>query len=1238
MTADRQVAEATGDSADWHPATEGYYRLHGLEYAAGPDIRAAPAAADIMARFLPKAVLAYSQKGEFRPVVSLFISCHPGIGADHSLLTELIGMARQYKGYVDGLFFGDKGLNSLVLFGVPMMPEKYLRLAVEYALTLQGRFPGLLRAGMTVGTVFAGIKGSPLRCCYGVIGDSVNLAARLMAAAPWGSIWCDGSIFRRMSHACNFVPQGERVFKGKADAEAVYALDGQKTQQFPRPFRGRLVGRSREVHRLLDMAAPIFSGRFAGVALLTGEAGIGKSRTVYEFVERMGDMAQSIVVTTDPVLRKSFYPFIRMLVHFFTINDDLSQDASRQRFSTQFGALLQTLQQIPVEKELVEELKRTRSILAALLDISWPGSLYDTLPARARYENTIFALKAFIKALSRLKPLVLVLEDLHWLDVDSQQVVQTLCRLIDDYPLFIVATTRPAKEPLLLDEDVSRQNIELAELLEHDMPEIIQEFIGQAPAPSLCRYIADKTQGNPFYIEHLCLYLKENGCLTLQEGHIHRTGSDAEVPDTINAILMARIDRLSIELQEFAQVASVLGREFDSYVLNAVLKVIHRFMEAYELIGETDRDIGTISSHVTDLGKNLEQGSEQGIWLALSDISYLFRHAMIQDVIYQMQLKSKLRKLHRFAAEAIEGMYTGEKSRYEELAYHYLMGEMTAKARHYLREAAMYAEQQYENERAITHYQRLLPLLTDEREKVGIRFLIAKVYKMVGRWQEAEALLRENIEVCERLGDDRTTAMNKNSLGMLLNDQTRMEEALALYQQALPLLAAGSDNQILHNLMGNMGFAYQCQNKNDQAMKCFLRKLHLAEEIGDMEGMGNALGNIGIIYDLQGQYQKAIQCHKKNLTIAVETGSRHGEGNAWANLGNVYNRQGNLDQAMDCFVRKLAISRQLGDKKGMMIQNDIGVVHARKGDWKQALACFREGRRIAGELGDKGSLANTMGNIANIHIMRSDYEKALTAMLKTKELSEQIGKTRAVSSCLGNIAVCHRHLGHYAQAMHSIQHKLELCSQWDDKSGQVFCYGQIAHIHLDQGDHEQATAFFNKQLGLSRELGEKRGQSLALSGMAEVHTRQKAYHQALACLEQALSLDKEAGMRLTWAEDLHAKAEVLLLAGQPAKAADCLMRSRQIAKRLEDEELLYHNRVLELRIQGKTDTAKAMQGLGELLAAEQDPSRKGFICYYRFLLGKDDMDRLQALEFLRPLYAKKRCFTYKQAIDALTGK
>ena len=428
---------------------EGFYKVWGLLPEAARTLPGAAALSDldraVVLQFLPESVANYHQDGEFRTVISIFLSFQ---GVDnHEVLDEfatiVIDEMHNFSGYFKEVDFGDKGGVMVGFFGAPVSFENSNDRALEFIFSVRENLRQLqldtgleYRAGITIGTAYSGIVGGKERCQYAVVGNRVNLAARLMTHAKWGDVLVDREI--QTNRHFNFQHRGDIRYKGIKGNVPTYKLIGRNHESRP-AYLSQMVGRNEELRKLLAFVQPIFEGQTAGLAYIFGEAGVGKSRLMHELKKLLFEegLVQWHTCQSDQILRKPFNPLVTFLKNYFEQYPESTDLANFQHFEEHYSQLLEDLEELDrTEARAVRrELLRTKSVLAALIGLNYEDSIWEVLDAKGRYQNTLSSIINLLIAESLIQPVVIEIEDGHWMDENSRELLTEFIRQINRYPV-----------------------------------------------------------------------------------------------------------------------------------------------------------------------------------------------------------------------------------------------------------------------------------------------------------------------------------------------------------------------------------------------------------------------------------------------------------------------------------------------------------------------------------------------------------------------------------------------------------------------------------------------------------------------------------------------------------------------------------------------------------------------------------------------------------------------------------
>ncbi len=904
----------------------GYYRLEPSDYS----IRESkpekfPIPINVLEAFFPDIIVHQPQDGEFREIISIFISFEESrsFSALNAFITRLMAYVQLYGGYFNHLDFGDKNANMLVFFGAPVSYSNNIKRAFRFIDSIKKEFGNKIKAGVTNGTVYAGELGSKLRSAYTCLGDIVNISARLVNLAKFGDIIISESIMNQVSLSYNFKSLRKRRLKGKRAAVQVYRLSGKKGDYMDKEYSYEFIGRKHELDKIKNISKSIFENRFAGIISIYGEAGIGKSRLVDESLKdiKKQGIINLAILQTDEFVRKSLSPFVYYFSNYFDQHKKTSLEDKRNAFEAIYSELVNKLDRIAPGNKQISELIRIKSVIASLIGLKLKDSILESISPKDIPNVTRFAVKEFFKALSCIHPLVIVVEDIHFLDKDSQGVFKVLTRMIWDFPIIIFATGRSEgniKPILSSDKDIPRLEIDLSRLKRKETGYYVQEILKKKVDDRLFRFILEKTEGNPFYIDQFCFYLQENGLLDFSAGNISlKKKAVSHIPSKINAILISRIDRLSKDLKDTIQIAAVLGREFEIILLLELIRIL------------TAKRALQASVRQENLGIILEKGKMERVWDALSELKYIFKHALLHEAVYEMQLKSRLRKLHELAAVSLENISSNDPTKYPEIAFHYEQSEKMEMAKKYCLLSGKESMKNYENESAIVFFNKAL--LLQKRINPGdispvweIEHSLIKAF--LNKHLPEQALLKLNkfsrffrnipqniqVEITTDYADSYISIGNFDAALNAVNSYISKIKSNAVhsrpYREALLL----KKSDILYN-------------KGNYSQSLEITKSILDDKLGSLPGESLEIGKLYLIIG-QNLFKltQLIECRnymEKALDIYTKTlGRDHPDtANVIKSLGNVENMMGNYQSALDLYNQAFDIwKKTYGEKHTFM--------------------------------------------------------------------------------------------------------------------------------------------------------------------------------------------------------------------------------------------------------------------------------------------------------------------------------
>ncbi|HET9913254.1 MAG TPA: tetratricopeptide repeat protein [Anaerolineales bacterium] len=980
--------------------------------------------------FMPEEVIAYDVRGEFRQIVNLFMR-FPDLSEPQlrDLMSKVFELRNKYGGLLSRLDFGDKGCNLLMLWGAPVAYENDIGRALNFLLDLKAQVDFPITAGATYYIAHAGYLGSAMCEDYTCYGWGVNLASRFMMSAPTGAIWVDDRIARRVSKRFEIEFVGRQVFKGFAAAQKVHRLRGYRQMLEP-IYQGELVGREEELAQLAHFIKPLWQKKFAGLLLVSGDAGVGKGRLVYEFrSSRLFESKKILwaVCHSDQILRQSFNPLRSWLLKYFGFFAEQSLEERRRIFDAKLDDLLAS---IP-DMELAGELDRTRSVLAALLDMFWDGSLYEQLDAEGRYNNIFLALIALLKAESLRQPVVLCLEDFQFIDNDSKDILPRLKRAIlaaeESYPIGVIVTTRPSDRSLA--PDLVDARIDLRGLGREAVARLTETMLGGAVSHSLVTLLLNRSEGNAYFVEQIIRYLQEENLIEMSKDGwslVKRVGSNF-LPGDINTILVARLDQLARKVKEIIQTAAVLGREFEVQVLIQMLR-------------EDDVQVYVI------------EAEKAAIWAPLNEMRYIFSHGLLRDAAYEMQMRSRRQELHALAVGALEALFANElKARYAELAYHADHAGLSSKAQSYYTFAGKASADLYQNSQAIDYYTRALEntlsddlsaqfsLLLERMElfnRLGNRGSqledleslkrLARQMQDLGRLAKVDMLFAhyytsisnypavvqcsERVVALNRLVEDVDVVLDTYRVWPLaLLRQGRLDEAMKVAEQGRQLAQLYTDAVKEGYILNAMGLIAIEQKDPAVAHGYLERALSIAREAGNRRLESMTLGNLGNSAGYVRQdYASAREYYEQVYALMRERGERSSEAVSLGNLGWVAGMQGDLLAARSYQERALILSREVGNLylEAYTLIN-LSAVTGLTDEAQTSLLYAQNALALSRKIGDRSGEAWSLLYMGYAHLLFSDFQKAEEAFRRSIVIRDELKQPgMKIEALAGLIQAC----------------------------------------------------------------------------------------------------------------------------------------------------------------------------------------------------------------------------------------
>ncbi len=1087
------------------------------------------------------------QEGEHRLVATVFANVHGlgelvdrlGPGREEEIVNALnhyfLGMDNAVHGLggvISKMDLAEHGDKLLAFFGAPVAHEDDAERAVRAALSMQAvlremsstvpQQAGLLdlkltqQMGITLGQVFAGYVGTAWRREYTVMGDEVNLAARLMAVAEPGNIIVGGSVQRKVQALFNLIPRGEVRVKGKSDPVTTFQVAGLRTMTGPlRGLEGlhsALVGREAEWEQLTTALQQLRAGRGQIVSII-GEAGLGKSRLAAE-------LRAELQTTASIPARSGVRWFEGRCVSFY-------ESASYRPMQDLIGQLLELHSDDGLEEAWnklrtaveawpsIENATTSLPYLAHFLGLPLPDALQEKvryLNAEALQRRTFIAIRTLIEMQARTAPLVFLLDDIHWMDQASLDLLNYLLSLTDVAPIMWLLLYRAERtkgcwkirERAARDFPHCATEITLERLSPAETQQLLSNLIRQMQWPlSVQDLILRRVEGNPLYLEEVLRTFIESGALARDmrgTWHMHDEVTEIRVPDTLQGVMMARLDRLEEPPRQTAQVASVVGRSFPFKVLSHVV----------------DAEQIELNPCLVRLQQNEIVREDQRI----PDLIYAFQHTLMQEVCYESLLARTRRDYHRKIAQFLETNRSdprGPEGDVALLAHHAYAGQDWPRALIYQIEAGRQAQRLFANHEAIDHFNKALHCADQlpATETVAQRLLI------------------------------------HTALGELLTTTGQYDQALEHLNTARIIALERDDAHASAHVSRWLARLCELRGEYSNALEWVRQGLEISEgrETADAAEM---LITAGLISSRQGDYDAALEHCQRGLSIAEHLAELTVLARAYNLLGHLTRLLGQSAMAIEDFQAALEIYERAGDIQGQAIaQNQLANAYFDTGQWQLADENYRHAREAFHLLGDVYNRSFAENNLGGIALNQGRLDEALDYYHSAREALARIGGSEYVLGALhNNLGATYIRRGEIEAGRDHLYTALHYFERTQSRDFLPELHRHLAEAALASNEYAETEVQGQQALALARELTMRAEEGNALRVLGQVYAAQQQWSQAEQYLDDSLCVLEEARDTYEAARTRLALAQVRCAQGDSAAALELIDQCLDVFDRL----------------------------------------------------------------------------------------
>jgi class 3 adenylate cyclase/predicted ATPase len=1088
------------------------------------------------------------QEGENRLVAVVFANVR-GLGELVDRLgpgreAEIVNALNQYflgmhhavhglGGVISKLDLAEHGDKLLAFFGAPVAHEDDAERAVRAALNMQAALRAMSsivpeqvglpdlkltqQIGISLGHVVAGYVGTSWRREYTVMGDEVNLAARLMAVAEPGTsadVIVSSAAQRKVQALFNLVPRGAVRVKGKSEPVTIFQVAGLRATTGPlRGLEGlhsQLVGRDAEWQQLASVVQHLRSGRGQIVSII-GEAGLGKSRLAAE-------LRSELHAAGLPPARSGVRWFEGRCVSFY-------ESVSYRPMQELIGQVLD----LHADDGIAAAWNKLRTAVEA-----WPAAenaaaslpylahflglpLSDALQEKVRYLNaealqrrTFIAIRTLIEMQAKSAPVVFLIDDIHWMDQASLDLLEYLLPVTDAAPIMWLLLYRAerSKGCWRIREKAAREyphlttEITLERLSQAETQELLSNLIRLTQWPQNVQdLILRRVEGNPLYLEEVLRTFIENGALVRDERggwQVRDEVAEIKVPDTLQGVMMARLDRLEEPPRQTAQVAAVVGRAFPYAVLSHVI----------------DPERVDLNPCLVRLQQNEIVREDQRI----PDLIYTFQHTLMQEVCYASLLARTRREYHRKIAQFLELNPARSDPRSPAadvalLAHHAYAGQDWPRALQYQIEAGEHAQRLFANHEALDHFSKArhcadqLPPEDTAAQRMSIHTALGELLITTGQYDQALEQLNTARALALERHDVDGTAHVCRWLARLYELRGEYPAALDWVRQGLEV-SAGRETADAAEMLITAGLIYSRQGEYDTALEHCQRGLSIAEHLTELTVLARAYNLLGHLTRLLGQSAMAIEDFQAAYDLYERAGDIQGQAIARNQLANAYFDTGCWQQADENYQRAREAFDLLGDiYNRSFAENNLGGIALNQGRLDEALDYYHSAleslARIGGSEYVLGALHNNLGDT---YLRRGESEAGRDHLYTALHYFERTQSRDFLPELYRHLAEAALAAGEYAEAETQAQKALTLARELTMRNEEGNALRVLGQVRAAQQHWPAAEQLLNDSLYALEEARDTYEAARTRLALAQARCAQGRCAEALSVIDQCVEV------------------------------------------------------------------------------------------------------------------------------------
>jgi adenylate cyclase len=1093
-------------------------------------------------------------------------------GVINEFFTRMVRIVHKYDGSVDK-FLGDA---LMVLFGAPVThyddPERAIRASLEMQEEMN-RFnrernfasPLAMSIGVNTGPAVALNVGSEDRMEYTVIGDTVNLAARLEGVSKAGEIIISNFTYEHVADIVDVAKMPSVKVKGKRKPVINYLVRSvQEHRSVPVTVKTRLVGRREEIARLTDALKAVQKEQLLIVPLI-GDPGSGKTRLGVES-ESLATAMGFTVLTARCMPYESGVPY-RMIGGLLNALYGIKPGSSGEEKRIVVSLAL---------KNKGFDLNDTLPYIGILT-----GFEYDRTKNEAPEEvkKKIFkTLKNVFQTEAEHNKVFVRIEDLQWSDPTSIEMMDYFLKeMRQDAPILFLFECRSDYAFPWLKTGNCRALV-LGNLSRNETREFCQVALqGENIPEAVSTLVYEKSGGNPLFAAEVTRLLLKKGALRRAKDGYTATGrfKTIEIAESISSLILDQVDRMSELERRILQYASVIGKTFDRGLLTAILKI-----PGHELSPYLDK-----LQHFDGL---LMHGAAED--------AYEFSASTTYDVVYSSLLRKRRKELHLLIGNEIETSHSAHlNERLEELAIHYARSTDERKGIHYLKAAADKTYHLYALKETLAFFENALALLQKKGlsadEKKDMSEVLRRqgwVFKLSGRLQEALASQKKSLKLAREINSPRDEGMAANNIGIIYHELGVPRKGLAYWSRALLIGNKIGDPGLQTQAIINLGHLFLQSGDLAKALDHYTQALGLSRKTGRQEEVALGQMNIGNVYERMGDFARAVEFYRKAIAAFETIGEKGNIAKCLNMIGMAQMYSGNLDEALKRFEESAALSEKIGDA---IIQSkalgNVGLVYVQMWQLGKARELFEQSLAIAQVTGEPQQIMAMKNNIGDVHLFQGKLNLAIQLHLEALELSVKIQDVINEGIIRRSMGWDYFNSASFKNSMNEFKKSHDIFMKINDRRNGIISmlgsYAVACHI----GSDPDAVSFVRETMERAVEKNDPEIQMLALEILADqrMHEPGAEPTDVINLFDQLLQVSRSLSQKRLHAWTLSKKALFYLSNGLLSESGDAIAMSKPLSADLQDRGLSGFNALVETGIfMARKNPADALAALSPAAA------------------------------------------------------